>query len=397
MMNALQVERRWHVLPLLLAIALLFMMGASQAQADEEKSFCSGKYLEYQQSCESAKYPDMYAVYASSPEGNPCVELTNPGLVNCGSGVYVGLHMGESFEGRARIINLSSPMKVWGTFWRRSWHMDDLGGSIAGPPTLASWGENRLDLFAKGADPSALYHKWWGGSAWSAWEATPGGSALASAPGAVSWGPNRIDVAALGNPGGFMQHWYWDGTRWNYDSLGGSGFKSAPDIASWGSGRLDVFAKGSDNTLWTKSWNGTAWSGWSSLGGPELLSAPAAVSWGPYRIDVVARVPGSNGDELGHWWWDGSWHYQSLGTPPGGLTMDPDIASTESGKLFVYVRDGEGYVRQRVYDGYQWSGWPIIFGPVATSPTAVAWGPYRLDVAAGDPVDGSVLHWYWNG
>jgi peptidase M23-like protein/repeat uncharacterized protein DUF346 len=47
----------------------------------------------------------------------------------------------------------------------RGWQ--DLGGPIASPPAAASWGPNRLDLFAAGTD-GQLKHKAWDGSAWSA-------------------------------------------------------------------------------------------------------------------------------------------------------------------------------------------------------------------------------------
>jgi hypothetical protein len=32
-------------------------------------------------------------------------------------------------------------------------------------PRVTAWGANRLDVFVTGTD-SALYHKWWNGSAW---------------------------------------------------------------------------------------------------------------------------------------------------------------------------------------------------------------------------------------
>jgi hypothetical protein len=41
-----------------------------------------------------------------------------------------------------------------------------MGGTIIRQPRLASWGPDRLDVFVLGTN-SALYHKWWDGSAWN--------------------------------------------------------------------------------------------------------------------------------------------------------------------------------------------------------------------------------------
>ena len=40
-----------------------------------------------------------------------------------------------------------------------------MGGVCTDEPGSSSWGPNRLDVFVTGTD-SALYHKWWDGSAW---------------------------------------------------------------------------------------------------------------------------------------------------------------------------------------------------------------------------------------
>jgi hypothetical protein len=42
---------------------------------------------------------------------------------------------------------------------------EGMGGICQGSPRAVAWGPNRLDLFVIGTD-SALYHKWWNGSAW---------------------------------------------------------------------------------------------------------------------------------------------------------------------------------------------------------------------------------------
>jgi hypothetical protein len=40
-----------------------------------------------------------------------------------------------------------------------------MGGICVSQPEVVAWGPNRLDVFVLGTD-SALYHKWWDGTAW---------------------------------------------------------------------------------------------------------------------------------------------------------------------------------------------------------------------------------------
>lgn len=178
-----------------------------------------------------------------------------------------------------------------------SFPFDNLGrpssGQLKHDPDVSSWSENRLDVFATGAD-NALWHKAWQ-FGWFGWEKLPGPS-LTSGPGAVSWGVNRIDIVAQG-PNEVPLHWWFDGTKFNLEEQSGK-ITSAPDISSWGVNRLDIFARGPEGRLVHRSWNGSSWSAWESLGGPLLIGGPSAVSWGPKRIDVVARV---TGDKLWHW------------------------------------------------------------------------------------------------
>ena len=69
---------------------------------------------------------------------------------------------------------------------------ENLGGELTSGPTVSSWSEGRLDVFAKGTD-NALHHKWFDGK-WSNWENL--GGELTSDPAAVSWSNKRIDVFA---------------------------------------------------------------------------------------------------------------------------------------------------------------------------------------------------------
>src|SRR5207237_646795 len=71
---------------------------------------------------------------------------------------------------------------------------------LGSKPSVASWGDGRIDVFVRGNADSALWHQTWEGSRWLGWENL--GGLLAAAPAAVSWGPRRIDVLVPGlNPG----------------------------------------------------------------------------------------------------------------------------------------------------------------------------------------------------
>jgi hypothetical protein len=110
---------------------------------------------------------------------------------------------------------------------------------------VATWGPNRLDVFVIGTD-SALYHKWWNGSA---------------------WGPSLT----------------------GYENMGGV-CTSRPRVTAWGPNRLDVFVTGTDSALYHKWWNGSAWGpslpGYEYMGG--VISAFRAQT--PPEIPRIRRV-----------------------------------------------------------------------------------------------------------
>jgi hypothetical protein len=171
---------------------------------------------------------------------------------------------------------------------------ESLGGVILEEPNCVSWGPNRIDCFARGTD-SAMYHRWWNGSAWGGWENL--GGIILEQPECVSWGPNRIDCFARGTDRA-MYHRWWNGTAWGgWESLGGI-ILNPPSCVSWAANRIDCFARGTDSAMYHRWWDG-AWHGWESLGG-IILEAPNCVSWGPNRIDCFAR---GTDRAMYHRWW----------------------------------------------------------------------------------------------
>jgi hypothetical protein len=182
-----------------------------------------------------------------------------------------------------------------------------------------------------------------------------------ASPAAVSWGPNRIDVVARGADNAFY-HRAWDDTRWQgWERLGGA-FLYAPAISSSHTGQLDVFGVGTDHALWhgycvDGTCTGGSWHLWERLGG-FFTSAPAAVSWGPNRIDVVGR----GGDNaLWHGWWDGSaWRgYQSLG---GSFTSGPAVSSWGLNRLDVFGTGADMGLWHGWWDGAAWHLWERVSG-----------------------------------
>lgn len=159
--------------------------------------------------------------------------------------------------------------------------------------------------------------------------------------------------------------------------------------------QLDLFARGTDFTLQYNSWNGT-WNGWTSLGG-NLATAPAAVSWGPNRIDVfmVDQKNASmsyisfNGTAWSSW--------ANLGDISEGtiFASQPTAVSWGPGRIDLFVLGGASQCFHMAYDGaWHWEG--NIGGSFTSQIAAVAWGANRLDIFALGQ-DYKMWHNWWIG
>ncbi len=89
---------------------------------------------------------------------------------------------------------------------------------LAGPPAACSWGPERLDVFVRGPGGDLL-HKGWDGEGWSDFEslwmpltrdAEPQRLPFLGAVTACTWGENRLDVFARALDG-HLYHARWDG------------------------------------------------------------------------------------------------------------------------------------------------------------------------------------------
>ena len=263
---------------------------------------------------------------------------------------------------------------------------EDLGGNLTSPPAVASWGSNRLDVFAAGHDQK-LAHKWWDGSKWHDWQSL--GGTFKDGPAAVSWGPNRIDVFVRGLDD-HLGHLWWNGSAWEgWEDLGGN-LTSGPAVASWGPNRLDVFAAGHTGELAHKWWDGSKWHDWQTLGG-VFKGAPAAVSRDANRISVYVR---GTDDHLGHLWWDGSsWQgWESLG---GTLTSAPAAASWSTHREDVFAAGHDQQLAHKWWSDPSWSNWDWVGGEFKSNPAAVSWGPNRIDVFV-QGMDNHLGHLWWD-
>lgn len=265
----------------------------------------------------------------------------------------------------------------WGTLGNPS------AGGLTSAPDVASWEENRYDVFARAGASQAIYQRTLNGSTWQSWQSIGGGSI--TDPAAVSWGPGRIDVFIKGGDNALWHQAFDNGAWQGWESLGGV-INSGPDVASWGPNRLDVFVRGMDNKLWHICWNGS-WCGWEGLDG-TLASDPGAVSWWKGRIDIFSKSPEPDG-QIWHKYWDDAtgWSgWEGLWKPSAGLATSPgnpgpDAVSWGFCHLNVYATASNQVPvhRQFTCDG-GWTGWTTLDGGIVGGPGVGSWSSGRLNV-----------------
>jgi hypothetical protein len=98
-------------------------------------------------------------------------------------------------------------------------------GTLVTAPSVVSWDEQRLDVFAISAGPPfGVSHIYWNESGWSPW-LNIGGNWSTFTPTAVSWGINRLDLFLVDPIDKHLYHKYWDGDVWqpsdSFENLGG--------------------------------------------------------------------------------------------------------------------------------------------------------------------------------
>jgi hypothetical protein len=283
--------------------------------------------------------------------------------------------------------------KAWtGSAWapsRTDW--DYLGGATDEQPSVVSWGKNRLDLFVRGMN-GAIYHKAWTGSGWAPsrtdWDnlggSMPNTFTIAGdwAPAAASFGVNRLSVFARAADGG-MSFKAWNGTSWqppgtDWESHGG-GVVGVPTATAWGYNRVDLFAAGYDGEIYHQAWGGSwlpSMTTWDNLGGQArgnldgtTLSSPCVASWGGGRLDTF--VTGADG-AIYHKAWDGStWRPSTTGWESlGGSTRgNPSVVAQSTNSLDLFAVATDGSVLHKAWRGSGWlpsrTDWESLGGSIA--------------------------------
>lgn len=262
-----------------------------------------------------------------------------------------------------------------------------LGGVFIQPPTMASWGPGRLDVFGVGQD-GAVYHKYWG----NGWSPASGwnrlGGVFTSPPVVVAPKPDRLEVFGLGQN---LELWRkrWNGTRWlpagtDWESLGG-GWSSLPAVRGTPSD-LTIAGVGIDTGMyydWRDPQNQWHYGDWYALGG-QFTSAP-----------VILTIPGiKNVLALGRN--DEIWRRHLVGgIDPSQIPWESMggkfISAPAAGRLERHPNDGVVFGLGQ--DAAMWhctytvqtpetrpEAWSSLGGAFTSAPTVVETRGDRLDV-----------------
>ena len=163
-------------------------------------------------------------------------------------------------------------------------------------PAAVSWGTGRIDVLARDEVTKDLIHFWQSGTAWYGPQRLAAGPGGDYSPSVASWAERRLDIFAVTPSGSLFQFWF-NGTGWHGWAAKGRGPAGAAliqpaAVAAWGPGRLDVFALVTGGRQIAHWWYHTgAWRGLQGLGtGPDRiqLTGLTATSWGTRRLDVFA-------------------------------------------------------------------------------------------------------------
>jgi hypothetical protein len=290
---------------------------------------------------------------------------------------------------------------------------------IKGTPAVVAWEKGLLHVFLRGRSPDrSIYHGVYNGLAnpptW-AWEALPVSLPATEllALGAVAWDNNRIDLFANGADKK-IYHAAWNGPyKWDKTWVAepdGGATDYAPAAASWKANRFDIFVHTTDHLMSNLYWEGSWSPEWRNIGGygKKLNSAPAAAASGAKQIDCFA-LETTDRKHLIHTLFDGSSHDWSI---PGGpqddtyeIAGDPFAASSAKGdgRVDVFARSTTNRLIHREFAKGNWTTkWEDLGNPGANQditgdPGAVSWwdnGWKRFDSFAVGAND-VLKHTWW--
>lgn len=182
--------------------------------------------------------------------------------------------------------------------WAPFWNSAD-SKTIDSPVALTSK-DNLPSVFARGIQGDLIY-----ADAWNSWKSL--GGQIKGIPSVVSWGEDRIDVFACGTDNA-VWHLAGDRTNWTpWKSLGGVISSKTYSFRSFLTGEfpysissvskepnhLDIFVRSPNHGVYKKSWNGNAWSpsltDWNRVTDSEVSTGPIAVASSIANGDLSRR------------------------------------------------------------------------------------------------------------
>lgn len=299
-------------------------------------------------------------------------------------------------------------------------------GVMRETPECVSWGQGRIDCFARRADG----HLSWTYFARGNWS-TPKdlGGALAAAPACVVRGPSGINCFAT-SAKGVLATIALNGSTWgDWGSLGGALIPSRVACLALGRDRIACFARGRKGQLMMRRWSGgKSWEAWRDLGGslsadPECLpvSDASAACFGRSEAgELIAYLPDTTG-KTGGWTSLGGriegrpscvrlrsgetaciaqgrsgrlqmWRGMALHASGAGITASTDdvvggepACALQSGTLVCLLRDAQGrLVRRSLGSGVDTTRDGILASPAAAAVTCLAVGPDGIGCVLAD-------------
>ncbi len=223
-----------------------------------------------------------------------------------------------------------------------------------------------------------------------------------------SWSPGKLDLFIQGTNVSGPNMWYKSFSS----DVGWSDYLQDPPMdesvrvtsqisaVSWEPGRIDIFARSEDATLIHKYYRQYfGWSSWEDLGGC-IIDAPSVSSWAANRLDIFVQGCNETGPNMYHKWWNnGSWYgWEAVPNLNARITSAPSAISWGPNRIDIFMRGEGGDLIHNWYGGV-WHGIDSLGGCIVGQPAVSAWGPGRLDVFVQgcDVVGANVWHrWYDN-
>jgi hypothetical protein len=283
-------------------------------------------------------------------------------------------------------------------------------------PTAVAWGEGKIQVVGRNFDGSVVQVAFDRNANWAGW-ANLDGPKITGGPAIASWGPNRLDIFA--QSGGALWHKWFDSHKWSdWENMTtvtshADPIRSDPAAVSWEKDRIDIFYLDENDNLWQRFFHFR--SGWQkpipisqdSRGnrlGP-FQGRPAVTSRSPNKLDIIIGDAGNQ--TLTHIMFDNSIGRGFIKGPtikaPNTDTRvdfrlggDPAVVARNTEKIDVFIKDypGEHQVDRMsiVPTSNRYSAWEATgpLGPnIASCITASSWAPNRLDIFAASPTSGS--------